>query len=113
MFRIVHNVIYHRRGDTGGLDASSLTVDGIKLSDLTQPYTAIFSLKKSVDDAQPVLQKQMVMGQIYLLHADTQGLSYGDYVYDVQVHIDDGTAEGRYGTIGPYAYHLLPDVTTT
>lgn len=106
MLKIVHNVIYHRRGDTGGLDASGVIVNGVKLSDLTQPYTAIFTLKKSYADSS-VLQKTLVLGQLYLLHEDTQLLDFGDYVCDIQVTMGSQSA-----TLGPFAYHLLPDVTT-
>ena len=44
-----------------------------------------------------------------LTHDKTQGLAYGDCVWDVQLVLEDGTHQ----TIGPGKFHLLPDVTTT
>lgn len=45
---------------------------------------------------------------VNISHETTQGLPYGDYVYDIEVHQKNGEVQ----TIGPYDYHLLPDVTT-
>ena len=42
-----------------------------------------------------------------LTHDKTQRLEYGDYVWDVQLILADGTHQ----TIGPGKFHLLPDVT--
>lgn len=107
MFDIRKGVIYHTRGDTADFDIN------IKLDD--QPvydYTAVFSVKRNVKDKTYLFQVYADEDKhIRIPHSTTQDLDFGDYFYDIEIHINDDTSEGRYITVGPYAYHLLADVT--
>ena len=105
---IKKGVIYHKRGDTAEFDLT------VKLDDVeTTEYEAVFSVKKTLKDTEYLFQKQVVDGHVRLEHSDTQDLDYGEYYYDIQIKIDDGTEEGMYSTVGPYKYYLEADVTTT
>ena len=107
MFDIRKGVIYHTRGDTADFDIN------IKLEDETvSDYSAVFSVKRNVKDKDYLFQTYAdVDGHIHISHETTQELPAGDYYYDIEIHINDDTAEGRYVTVGPYQYHLKPDVT--
>ena len=72
-------------------------------------YAGTFSVKRTYDDTDYVLQVAMDGAVVDLTHDKTQGLAYGDYVWDVQLVLADGTHQ----TIGPGKLHMLPDVTTT
>ena len=104
MFKIEDYNIYHTRGDTGGFSIT-FTLNGE-----TPDYEAVFTVKKSLADKKHILQKPVVSGHVDLLHEDTQNIPYGNYYYDIQIHVLDGT--DRYFTAGPHRYYLKPDVTT-
>ncbi len=99
--------IYHKRGDTADFDIN-LTVDG----EDPGSYSAIFSVKTSPAATDYLFQKTVVDGHVRIDHSDTQALAYGDYYYDVQVVLNDGSDEGCYITVGPFRYYLMADVTT-
>lgn len=107
MFIIKKGNIFHTRGDTADFHIN------IKIND--EPisnYEAVFSVKKTFKDEEYLLQIPVDDGSVHISHEDTQNLPFGDFYYDIQVRIDNETEEGRYITIGPYQYHLQPDVTT-
>lgn len=83
-----------------GLSAVDVTIRG---------YTGVFSVKRTYDDTDYILQCPMDGSVVDLTHEKTQGLAYGDYVWDVQLTL----ADGAHQTIGPGKFHMLPDVTTT
>lgn len=108
--RVVRNEIYHIRGDTGelGLDLFSRGVA------LQQDGTCdiVFTVKKSYDDDDVVIQKAVQDGRITFLNEDTADLPTGDYVYDIEVRLHD--ADGgpdQVATVVRNKYHLQPDVT--
>ncbi len=104
---IIDGKIYHLRGDTAEFDVN-ITQDGVPLEN----YEAVFSVKKTLKDRTYLFQKPITNGHIRIEHSDTQDLPYGNYYYDIQVHIDDGTAEGQYVSLPPNRYILMADVTT-
>lgn len=104
---IKKGVIYHKRGDTAEFDLN-VTLDGEPITN----YEAVFSVKKTLKDTKYILQKEVVDGHVRLEHSDTQDLPFGEYYYDIQIKIDDGTEEGMYTTLGAYKYYLEADVTT-
>ena len=106
MFDIRKGAIYHTRGDTADFDIN-ISLDGEPAYD----YSAIFSVKRNLKDTTYLYQAHAEDGHIHISHYTTQELPAGDYYYDIEVHINDDTSEGRYITIGPYQYHLLADVT--
>lgn len=107
VFDIKYGNIYHTRGDTADFNLK-IKIDDEPISN----YSAIFSVKLSYKDEKYLFQCPVEDGHVHISHSVTQNLPYGDYYYDIQVRIEDETEEGRYVTIGPYRYHLRPDVTT-
>ena len=106
MFKIIDNNIYHTRGDTADF---SITVT---FNGQTPEYEAVFSVKRALTDTDYLFQIPFVDSHAHISHETTQELHFGNYYYDIQVHILDGTEEGKYVTAGPYRYYLKPDVTT-
>lgn len=109
MFKIKNGTIYHTRGDTADFDLN-IILDNESVED---GYTAIFSVKKKISDSFYTFQVHASDGHISIPHSLTQNLAYGEYVYDIEICINDESTEGRYITIGPFPYFLTPDVTTT
>lgn len=109
MFEVKNGVIYHTRGDTAGFDLNVTMYDN-----KIDSYEAVLSVKKNIKDSLYVFQvKADNSGHITIPHSKTQFLQFGEYVYDIEIHVNDGSDEGRYITIGPFPYFLTPDVTTT
>lgn len=101
-----HN-IYHRRGDTGCLDVRLFMGD--ESYELSDGDSGVFTVKKKKDSDEVVYQKAMTNdGGFILAPADTQGLKPGNYHYDVQITLADGTVN----TIAIGKYKLLGDITT-
>ena len=106
MFQISKNNIKMVRGDTGEVELALTLDDGTAVE--PDAYSAVFSLKKSIDDIATIMQKTFVDGKISFSHADTNNLPYGTYVYDVQVElIEDNSVH----TIGYHSFVVLADVT--
>lgn len=106
MFQVVKNNIKMVRGDTGELELALTLDDGTVVEPDT--YSAVFSLKKNIDDVAVILKKAFVDGTIQFSHTDTNNLPYGTYVYDVQVElIEDNSVH----TIGYHSFVVLADVT--
>lgn len=95
---IMDNVISIKRGETGWIDIQP-EFNGTAIAN----FTGLMSVKKTIDDTYYVLQKLIEGGRVYFFESDTDALSYGDYVYDVQICIDDE----QYATMGPYVLHIL------
>lgn len=104
MFNVRNGVIYHTRGDTASLAVNLKDADGNAITG----YTAMMTVKKRLKDDDFLFQVPVKNGMVNISHETTQKLPYGDYVYDIEVHMADGGVQ----TIGPYEYHLTPDVTT-
>jgi hypothetical protein len=94
------------RGDTGTVELSLTDENGNVIEPAA--YTAIFSLKKNIDDVAYIMQKEFTDGQVAFTHADTNNLPYGQYVYDVQIEILE---DNSIHTIGANTFSILPDVT--
>ncbi len=106
MFQIVKNSVKMVRGDTGIVELALTDENGNAIEPAA--YTAIFSLKKNIDDVAYIMQKEFVDGQVAFTHADTNNLPYGQYVYDVQIEI---LQDNSIHTIGANTFSILPDVT--
>lgn len=105
MLKIRGMDIYYVRGDDDSFTIQPVQADGTPITG----YTGIFSVKRTYDDTDYVLQCLMDGSVVDLTHEMTQNLAYGDYVWDVELTL----ADGAHQTIGPGKFHLLPDVTTT
>ena len=79
MIKFVNNNISIVRGDTGILQINfSQEVD-----------SAVFSVKKNIEDTEYVLQKNITDGVLQFDHDDTNDLEAGKYVYDIQVNYNN------------------------
>lgn len=105
MLKIRGMDIYYVRGDDDSFTIQPVQADGTAITG----YTGVFSVKRTYDDTDYVLQCPMDGSVVDLTHEKTKYLAYGDYVWDVQLTLSDGMHQ----TIGPGKFHLLPDVTTT
>lgn len=104
MFKLTGTNITMIRGDTGLLKLSP-TWDGKAMEDGS--YTAILSVKNSIDDDSYIFQKTAdEKGQFYFQPEDTGALDPGTYIYDIQV-----SALGQVATIGPAKFKVVGDVT--
>ncbi len=106
MFEVKAGNIFHTRGDTADFSLG-VTVDGEPTTD----YEGTFSIKKTLKDEAYLFTAPVVDGNVHISHEATKDLPFGRFFYDVQLRLNDGTEEGRYVTVGPFEYNLLPDVT--
>lgn len=105
-------MISKTRGDTIGLRFQRKDADGEII--LTAPTAMYFTLKKSYNDSAVVLQKSlsdMTMDEdgtwhIVLAPGDTENLTYGTYVFDIEV-----TAQGYVTTICKDSLKLTEEST--
>ena len=93
------------RGDTGTIDIN-ISVNGVPYQ-ILDTDKIVFSVKKYYDTDAYAIQKTAESGKIKLLHTDTNELSTGNYVWDMQIT----TINGDVATIGPGRLNVLPDVT--
>ena len=93
------------RGDTGTIDVN-ISANGVPYQ-ILDTDKIVFSVKKSYDTDAYAIQKTAEIGKIKLLHTDTNELSTGNYVWDIQIT----TTNGDVATIGPGKLKILPDVT--
>lgn len=100
-----YNIIM-TRGDTARINLTILDADG-------NPYTPSegdvikFSVKKSWQDTEYAIQKT-ITDTIHIEPADTAGLDIGDYVYDVQIALENGDVNT---IIPPSVLTIEPEVT--
>lgn len=105
MFKINGKTIQITRGDTG--------IFTLALTSAGQPYDysndeVLFTVKRNVNTTEIVFQKTVVYGEnVTIEPQDTASLSYGNYVYDVQV-----TSGAVVDTvITPSVFEVLHEVT--
>ena len=107
MFRInPDNSIKITRGDTGRIAVAITNADGTAHD--AAGDTVRLTVKTSVNSPDALIQKTAVNGTLLISPADTAGLEYGSYVYDVEVT----TAGGDVCTIiTPTRFTIEPQVT--
>lgn len=95
------------RGDTCPIQFTVKTKDGQDV-DLAQATEIYFTVKKNYNTSTAILQKKKStgditidgsQGKIFLTHNDTKELSYGAYVYDIQITSGDYVKTVVLGTI--------------
>lgn len=74
---------------------------------LNQDDKVRFSVKKDISDDEIVIQKEFSNNQIFLTHDDTKDLSFGEYVYDIELEFQDGQ---RDTIIPPSKFIILAEV---
>ena len=89
MFTVEDNNIFITRGNSAFLPFDVMDKDGN--SYVVQPDDAvIMTVKKTAEDTQYLIQKQLVNGMFSIVPTDTAGLDFGDYVYDVWITMVNG-----------------------
>ena len=100
------NAIHLTRGDTARISLAVTASDGTAY-DYSED-TVLFTIKASTVTSDNLVQKTVTDGVIYIAPEDTAGLSYKEYVYDVQLT----TVGGDVCTIIPPAKFVVePEVT--
>lgn len=96
------------RGDTAKFSISVYATSGKEYS-IKENDTLRFTIKKSVNDLSPLIQKIIHGGDdIHILPEDTKGLKIGGYVYDAELTTADGDV---FTIIPPSKFVLMPEVT--
>jgi hypothetical protein len=101
------NTIKLTRGDTAYLQIPLATTDGMYQMDLTDTLT--FSVKKKTSDTDYIFQK-VVNGEdtIHIEPTDTASLTFGKYVYDIQLTTNNGDV---FTVVPPSTFEVLTEVT--
>lgn len=76
------------RGDTARIALDVKAADGTAYD--YSADTVLFTVKQTVHSTEVLIQKTVSDGTISIAPADTVGLAYGDYVYDVQLTTQGG-----------------------
>ncbi len=103
------NSIRLTRGDTARIlvpitnDLTGTTYE------LTDSDKLTLTIKKKETDSQPLVQKVLTgSNSFHILPSDTKNLSFGKYVYDVELTTEAGDV---YTVIEPTTFELLKEVT--
>lgn len=102
------NAIYLSKGDTGSL-ALTITDEEQQTYDYSGD-TVVFSLKRFVTDANPILQKTFTDGKITFESADTANLQAGEYLYDIVLTHETEDATQVCTVIKPTTFTIGPVV---
>ncbi|MBC8585554.1 hypothetical protein [Youxingia wuxianensis] len=90
MFQIIAgSAMELTRGDTGRFTVSVQNQDGSPYSPASGDVM-VFSVKKSVTDTEYLIHKTITGGQVIIEPEDTQSLPFGNYVYDIQLTLENG-----------------------
>lgn len=91
MLRIVGRKITLTRGDSAELSIKVSKRDG-SLYELNPNDKLTFTIKKTITDENPLLQKEFTGNNVVVLTPeDTKPLSFGKHIYDIQLSLADGS----------------------
>nr|DAL27915.1 MAG TPA_asm: hypothetical protein [Caudoviricetes sp.] len=107
MFKVDNNNISIIRGDSGAFTISIADTNGSPVA-LTDGDVLTFTLRRTPRSPTIVLQKVIVNGELDIKPADTEGLAFGAYIYDVQLKRADGYTDT---IIPPHEFCILEEVT--
>ena len=106
---IKNNNIQLTRGDTARIQVpitNNATGEEYILSDLDK---LTMTVKKNETDFKSLMQKTLTgTNSFYITPSDTRNLSFGKYVYDVQLTTESGDV---YTVIEPSVFEILKEVT--
>ena len=107
MFKIMGTKIFLTRGDSAFIDLTIKNTDGTDYE--MQPGDQILlTVKKTTSDKDVIFQRTLADGVIEIRPTDTEGLPFGDYVYDCQLRTYDGITQTF---ITPSLFRVLEEVT--
>ena len=101
----MENEIKLIRGDTAYFNVE-IRDEYNEIYDLQDTDKLVFTVKASVYDEDVLIQKD-IRRNITIDHDDTKNLSYGDYVYDIQLTKDNGEVNT---VIPPTKFSVLEEV---
>jgi hypothetical protein len=107
MFKVDNNNISMIRGDSGVFTISITDTDGSPV-ELTGGDVLTFTLRRAARNPAIVLQKIIADGELDIKPADTEGLTFGAYVYDIELKRADGYVDT---VIPPHEFLLMEEVT--
>lgn len=113
MFRITNKEIYLTRGDNALIHVSAKDSEGNAYVPQTGDKIA-FSLKKKIKDEEKIIfieqtEHTETGWDILLLPSHTNNLSFGDYIYDIQLTTNTGWIDT---IIEPTKFTVAEEVTT-
>lgn len=94
MLKIDGTTIRLTRGDTLKIAISLKDYEGHDYTP-SQGDVIRFALKKRYEDSRPLIHKIIDNSDLMLVlePSDTKDLSFGDYVYDIEITFNDGTVD--------------------
>lgn len=98
------------RGDSAWLEVGINNLTTGEAYSINPDDILTLSIKKSVYDNEPVLQKTIKGSNVFnILPSDTSNLEFLKYKYDVQLTTSSGDV---FTVIPPSTFHILQEVTT-
>lgn len=102
-------VIKLTRGDTARFSIGILNEISDSAYSISDNDQLTLTVKKKVKDEDVLMQKTITGATLFHIKPeDTSSLSFGKYVYDVQLTTSDGDV---YTIVGPTTFELLAEVT--
>lgn len=98
------------RGDTARLTVSITNEIDNEEYVMKEDDTLVFSVKKTVNDAETLLKKVLKGGKTFHIEPkDTAKMKFGHYKYDVQLTTAGGDV---YTVIAPATFEIMAEVTS-
>lgn len=107
MFEIINGTINITRGDTAYINVNVMNRTTGKYI-LQDGDVVKFSVKKTINDTTPLIQKQLIDNKIKILPTDTALLPFGSYVYDIQLTFANGDVNT---IVKPNRFEVCDEVT--
>lgn len=107
MFKVDNNNISMIRGDSGVFTITITDTNGSPV-ELAEGDVLTFTLRRAARNPAIVLQKIIADGELDIKPADTEGLTFGAYVYDIELKRADGYVDT---VIPPHEFLLMEEVT--
>lgn len=107
MFKVDGNNISMIRGDSGIFTITITDTNGSPV-ELTEGDVLTFTLRRTARNPAIILQKSLLGGELNIKPADTEGLVFGAYVYDIELKRADGYVDT---VIPPHEFLLMEEVT--
>ena len=103
------NSIHLTRGDTARISVSITNDVTGNEYEMNESTTLTLTIKKREIDPQPLVKKVLTGStSFHLLPSDTKNLSFGKYIYDVELVTESGDV---YTIIEPSTFEILKEVT--
>lgn len=107
MFTVNNNNISLIRGDSGVFTITITDTNDTPV-ELTDGDVLTFTLRRAARNPAIILQKIIAGGELDIKPADTEGLTFGAYVYDIELKRADGYVDT---VIPPHEFLLMEEVT--